>query len=94
MTEEVQAEIPAAEVDNRTPMEKAVAGGYVAPAEASREDRAAAVVADLEHAMKHNGPVSPAVLAEVKDLLGVRDAHPDEGEEAEAHNEPAPEAVT
>jgi hypothetical protein len=54
-----------------SPMEKAKAGGYVEAAPPSREDRIAAVIRDLEHAMKHNGPMGPATLAEVKDLLGV-----------------------
>jgi hypothetical protein len=30
------------------------------------------VVADLEHAIRHNAPVTLAMLAEIKDLLGVQ----------------------
>jgi len=66
--------------DFASPMEKAKAGGYVEPEAPSHEDRVAAVVADLEHAMKHNGPVTIAVLAEVKDLLGVKDEVAPEGD--------------
>lgn len=45
-----------------------------APPPPSREDRANALVADLKHAMKHNAPVSIAMLKELQDLLGVEDA--------------------
>jgi hypothetical protein len=53
------------------PMAKAIAGGYREPAPASREDRAKHLVAALDHAIKHNAPVTQTMLAEARDLLGV-----------------------
>lgn len=37
----------------------------------SRDERVKRLVADMEHAMKHNAPVTGAMMAEMRDLLGV-----------------------
>lgn len=59
------------EADIADPAERAKANGFVDPEPPSREERVAAVVAQLEHAMHHNSPIAILTLAEVKDLLGV-----------------------
>jgi|HubBroStandDraft_6_1064221.scaffolds.fasta_scaffold3306531_2 hypothetical protein len=38
----------------------------------SMTERAQAAVHDLEHACRHNAPVSVAMIAEIKALLGVK----------------------
>lgn len=53
------------------PMAKAIEGGYKEEPAPSREERAAAVVAELEHAIAHNAPVTLAMLKEIRDLLDV-----------------------
>lgn len=53
------------------PMQKAIEGGYKEEPQPSREDRAAAVVAELEHAIAHNAPVTLAALKEIRELLEV-----------------------
>ena len=52
--------------------------GWTPPAdhEPSMEERAARLVADMEHAMAHNSPISIAMMNEARALLGV--AKPDE----------------
>lgn len=57
--------------EDMTPMQKAIAGGYEAEAEVSREDRAKNFVASLEHAIKHNAPIALSMIREARDLLGV-----------------------
>jgi hypothetical protein len=54
-----------------SPMQKAIEGGYKEEPVPSREERAAAVVAELEHAIQHNAPVTLAVLKEIRELLDV-----------------------
>ena len=67
MTEQAKPDAPTEDLD---PMAKAVANGYVEPKAVSHEDRVAALIADVEHAMTHNTPISSAVFAEMKALLG------------------------
>lgn len=57
--------------DNRTPMERAIAGGYQHPEEPTLKARVVALVDAMEHAAKHNAPVSVAMVAEMRDLLGM-----------------------
>jgi len=72
---------PAVNADD--PLEKAKSQGYVEPEPPSREDRIKTVIADMQHAMASNAPMSPAMLAEIKDLLGHEDA-PAAAEKTEA----------
>lgn len=58
------------------PMAKAIEGGYKPEAQPSREERAAAGVAALEHAIQHNAPVTLAMLKDIRELLDV--AAPDD----------------
>lgn len=51
----------------KTPLAAAVDAAEVA--ELSHEDRAKALHAEFEHAAKHNAPVTPAMLKELKALL-------------------------
>lgn len=83
MTDEVKAAEVAEEV-HIDPMEKAKAGGFVEPEPPSHDDRVAALVRDVAHAMHHNAPVSLASFAELRDLLGVKDEAA-----AEAEGDPA-----
>lgn len=63
-------EIPAvAAVAGDDPMAKAIEGGYVEPTPPSRDERVSALIADVEHAMAHNAPMTPAILTEMKALL-------------------------
>lgn len=66
MTDEVKSPVPAAE----DPLAKAVSNGYVEPQPVPREERVKTLIADIEHAMASNAPMTPALLAEVKDLIG------------------------
>lgn len=52
------------------PLAKAVANGFVEPEAPSHEDRVTTLIADVEHAMKSNAPISPAMFHELKALLG------------------------
>lgn len=52
-----------------TPAERAIANGYVEPEPPSREERVTALIDHMEHARKHNSPVDPAMIAEMKALL-------------------------
>ena len=70
MTEDTNPETMPPE-DTRTPMERAVAGGYKEPPAPSREERSAALVASMEHAMKHSAALTVDMLTEMRDLLGV-----------------------
>jgi hypothetical protein len=54
------------------PAERAAANGYKDPEPPTRDERIMTVVGDLEHAIRHNAPVTLAMLAEIKDLLGVQ----------------------
>jgi hypothetical protein len=65
---------PTAPIDNShlPPAERAAANGYKDPEPPTRDERIMTVVADLEHAIRHNAPVTLAMLAEIKDLLGVQ----------------------
>jgi len=63
------AEMPAAAVAIDEPMEKAKANGYVEPPAPSRDQRVNALIAEVEHAMAHNAPLTVAMLAEMKALL-------------------------
>lgn len=73
MTDPINPETEMAE-DTRTPMERAIAGGYKEEGVRSNDDRAAALIEAMEHAMKHNAPVSLHMLAELRDLLGIDEA--------------------
>lgn len=70
------------EVDTRTPMERAIAGGYKPEEPMSLKDRAMRLVAALEHCRMHNAPVAPEHIHELKDLLGMKD-HPAEQAQGE-----------
>lgn len=70
---------------------RAKANGYKEAPEMSREDRAKAIVAALEHAIQHNAPVTLAMVAEVRDLLGVV-AEEDKAEMSEADKAKAAES--
>lgn len=70
------------------PMATAVANGYQEPEVASKEDRAAKVIADLEHAVKHNAPVALETIRELRDMLGVAEKVAEE-ETAEGEAGPA-----
>ncbi len=71
MTDDVKTEAE----DTRTPMQKAIDGGYKEPAEPTNEGRAVALCEAMMHAVKHNAPVTGHMLAELRHLLGV--AEPD-----------------
>lgn len=86
MTGEVQA-ATGDQAEPMDPMQRAKDGGYVEPEPPSREERISAVVTEMSHAMAHNAPMSPATLAEVKDLLGY--VEPVAAPEAEASEAPA-----
>ena len=45
-------------------------GGYKPEAEPSRQERAQRLVAEMQHAVDHNAPITQAMMAEVRDLLG------------------------
>lgn len=51
------------------PMAKAVANGYKEEPPPSLRARVEAMIASFEHAMAHNAPVTPAMMAEMKALL-------------------------
>lgn len=38
--------------------------------EPTREERAAALLAEFEHAMVHNAPITAPMMAELRELLG------------------------
>jgi len=57
MTDEVTAAAPAQ--------------AHVDVAEPTMEERAKALVAEFEHAHKHNAPVTPAIIAELKAIFGL-----------------------
>ena len=80
MTEETKPTETQEAEDTRTPMERAVAGGYKEEGEPSREDRVTKLVHDMEHAARHNAPIGHAMLREMRELLGVNE---DKAEEAE-----------
>jgi hypothetical protein len=65
------------------PLQTAIAGGYKEPEAPTKEDRIADLIAGLEHAMKHNAPVSLHLLREAKSLLGVEDPEPATGDQAD-----------
>jgi hypothetical protein len=50
---------------------------FVPEPEPTREERAATLIAEFEHAHAHNAPVSLGMLAELRDLLGVAKPAPD-----------------
>ncbi len=52
------------------PLAKAVAHGYVEPPAITREQRVKTLIADIDHAMKSNAPISPATFSELTALLG------------------------
>jgi hypothetical protein len=57
------------ETNEQTKPADAARPAFVEPTPPTREDRIATVIASLEHAMKHNAPVSIADLREVEALL-------------------------
>jgi hypothetical protein len=59
---------------------------FVPAPEPTREDRAAVLISEFEHAHAHNAPVSLGMLAELRDLLGV--AKPEPMEEAQGDQAP------
>lgn len=59
----------AALADAYDPLAKAIAGGYVEPEPATREERVNALIGEVEHAMQHNAPMTAAMLTEMKALL-------------------------
>lgn len=54
--------------DESTKTEGEVAGEIMRP---SLAERSAALVESFEHAARHNAPVTPAMLKEMRDVLGV-----------------------
>lgn len=68
--------------DTRSPMERAIAGGYKEPKKASLADRAVALLAAMEHATKHNAPVTLHMLNEMRALLGIEAKPEDDGDGA------------
>lgn len=50
---------------------KAIEHGYVPDPPPSREERVAALVSGVEHAMANNAPMTQDMLAELKALLAV-----------------------
>ena len=44
-------------------------GGYEDPAPPSIADRKAAILADMEHAVANNGPITMAMMRELRELL-------------------------
>lgn len=82
MTEETKPTETMEAEDTRTPMERAVAGGFKEPEEPSHEDRVKALIAHMEHAAKHNAPIGHAMLKEMRDLLGANEAKAEEAEQS------------
>lgn len=60
---------PAATVSADPALEKAISHGYVEQPSPSRDQRVTTLIADVEHAMANNAPISPAMLAEIKALV-------------------------
>lgn len=56
---------------NEANLRQAIENGYKPEAEPSKQERARALVADMEHTVANNGPITIAMLREVRDLLGV-----------------------
>lgn len=57
---------------NEANLQKAVTeGGYKPEAGPNREERARILIADMEHAVAHNAPITIAMLREMRKLLGV-----------------------
>lgn len=54
---------------NAENLAKAEAHGYKAEPEPTREERAKTLIADMEHAVANNGPISMAMMNEVRALL-------------------------
>jgi hypothetical protein len=50
---------------------------FVPTPEPTREERAAILLGEFEHAHSHNAPVSLGMLVELRDLLGVTKPEPD-----------------
>ncbi|MDI1265606.1 MAG: hypothetical protein PS018_20355 [bacterium] len=75
MTNEIEKEAAAAQgladpvAAEDAALAKAIDGGYREPPPPSREQRAATLIADVEHAMQNNGPMTAAMLAEMRSLL-------------------------
>lgn len=61
---------------NAENLDRAKASGYVEPAQPSISERVTALVAGVQHAMDHNAPISREYFAEMKELLGFRNAEP------------------
>ena len=59
----------AKEVEYATPLDKAVANGFVEPDPPTREERIKAVITAVDHAMTHNAPISIHTANEMKALL-------------------------
>lgn len=80
MSDEPNTETAVEEV-RADPLERAKANGYVEAEAPSREERVAALIRDFEHVMKHNSPISIAMMGELKALLAPDEAQvPAEGE--------------
>lgn len=45
-------------------------GGYVPEPEPSLQERAVALLNDMQHAVDHNAPISQAMMAEARALIG------------------------
>lgn len=56
---------------NEENLQRAIEHGYREEPEPSREERARILVADMEHTVANNGPITLAMMREVRELLGV-----------------------
>lgn len=57
-------------------LDRAKANGYVDASTPTIGERVAMLVAGVQHAMDNNAPMSREYFAEMKELLGVRNAEP------------------
>ena len=56
---------------NAANLQKAIEHGFKPEAAPSPEQRARTLVADMQRSVDNNGPITVAMMREVKDLLGV-----------------------
>lgn len=61
-------------------LDRARANGYRDPDPVHPVDRVKAVLTAMEHAIKHNAPVSLEMIRELRDVLGVHDEPPADSE--------------
>ena len=78
---QVQVQPPAAEIAPPAPedvaakrnaenLQRALAHGYVPEPAPSLQERAVALLAEMQHAVDHNAPITQAMLAEARVLIG------------------------